>query len=533
MPAIARRLVIGFGSESGNAQALAYSLACNPLWKDATGPVHELNALSLSQMDKEDLLVIVSSSFGDGEPPANAEQFLARVQQSDALHGLRYVLFGLGDTGYPNFCGFTKQLDAALQERGAQALIPRVDADTDYADFFTQWQAGLMQVWQGQLEAGAQLMLRVTAYGEDNAFAAPVLERKCLSLPAPDGCESECAAHHIRLDVRGSGMAWRAGDTLHVLAKNEPQLLAAIACWLGDAEAIHALQTKELRLISKTVLREIAGKTGHVTLKELLKFSKRKELDAYLFGADILDILEDFATPGQIHLDDLLQWLSPRLPRAYSIASPGASDYLDLCIREIRHSHRDRQRNGMATHWLLNATEPIQVYCRSNPGFHLPQDVQAPLILIGTGTGIAPLIGLLREMQAKGQHRRVCLVFGEKRSNHDFLYREELQALQASAALECLITAFSRDGDSKYYVQHAIAEHGEQLRALVDSGAHIYVCGNKTHLEKAVAGALNALYVSVLSQGPSDQTVLDETDKTPAVLWPSLQAQGRIHQELY
>lgn len=532
MSANAQGLQIAYGSESGNAQTLAQRLAEQPLWQGQVDPVIELNALSLSAWQQGDLLAIVSSSFGDGEPPANAEQFLAQVLQADDLSGLRYAIFGLGDTGYPQFCGFTKQLDAALQARGAQAVIPRVDADTDYEDFFAQWTAGLEQLWLGHGDVAGQLLLRVEAYGEDNAFAAPIIARQCLSASATDGEGAGCAAYHIRLDVRGSGMAWRAGDTLHVLAKNERPLLEAMAQWLGQPKAIAALETKELRLISKAVLRDVASATGHAGLKDLLKFSQRKELEQYLYGADILDVLQDFATPEQVRLDDLLQWLSPRLPRAYSIASPASSDYLDLCIRAVHHQRNGRQRHGMATHWLLHAQEPVQVYCRSNPGFHLPKDPLTPLVLIGTGTGIAPLIGLLREMQIKGQRRKVGLIFGEKTRAHDFLYRDELLALQTSGVIEHLWTAFSRDGDAKYYVQDAIADQGELLREYMDGDAHIYVCGNKAHLEKAVAQAFNGLYAAAAIDSESGSDAADGHEEA-ADCWTSWQAQARIHLELY
>ena len=108
-----------------------------------------------------------------------------------------------------------------------------------------------------------------------------------------------------------------------------------------------------------------------------------------------------------------------------------------------------------------------------NPGFHLAGSADTPLILIGTGTGIAPLMGLLREMQASGVKRENCLIFGEKRRAEDFLYQEELEAMQQEGVLGELITAFSRDGAEKYYVQNAIADHADRLRPMLEKGAHV------------------------------------------------------------
>ncbi|HBS56640.1 MAG TPA: sulfite reductase flavoprotein subunit alpha, partial [Stenotrophomonas sp.] len=154
-----------------------------------------------------DVLLAISSSFGDGEPPANGEQFFDSLRQAAELPGLRYAVFGLGDTGYPSFCGFTKALDTALSERKAIPLLHRVDADLGYEQFFQQWRPVLGQVLQGDVAAGQDLRLQVTAYGEDNAFAAPILERRRLNSQGP-------AAWHLQLDIAGSGMAYRAGDTL-------------------------------------------------------------------------------------------------------------------------------------------------------------------------------------------------------------------------------------------------------------------------------------------------------------------------------
>ncbi|WP_210217126.1 flavodoxin domain-containing protein, partial [Klebsiella pneumoniae] len=228
--------------------------------------------------------------------------------------GLRYAVFGLGDTGYPSFCGFTKALDAALSDRQAQPLLHRVDADLGYEQFFLQWRPVLGQVLDGDATAGQDLRLQVTAYGEDNAFVAGIVERRRLNHSTP-------AAWHLQLDIAGSGMAYRAGDTLHLVAENDPALLQALASWYGDSSAVDALRDRELRLLSKGVLRELARLGGSDVLKSLLKISQKRALDAYLHGLDLLDVLQDHATPQSVPLARLRELLSPCLPRAYSIAS--------------------------------------------------------------------------------------------------------------------------------------------------------------------------------------------------------------------
>ena len=514
MNAIAHRVVIGYGSESGNARALAQQLAADPALQPFSPQVLTLNEISPGMLQDGNPLFIISSQFGDGEPPSNAEAFLALIQKTESLAGLRYAIFGLGDTAYPHFCGFTRQLDELLQARGATALINRVDADSNFQQFFAQWLPVVGKVLNGDAEAGKALHLQVRAYGAGSAYEAKLLERRALSTSRP-------AAYHLRLDTTDSGMVWRAGDTVYVMAENDPQLLGALAKYYGSFDATALLRHKELRQISKGVLRDLGKLTGSEALKDLLKFKNRKALEEYLWGADILDILQDFCSPQSVPLAELAKLLSPCLIRAYSIASHGAAGHIDLCVREVDYEHKGRRHRGTATRFLLTHEGPFRIYCRSNPGFHLAGSADTPLILIGTGTGIAPLMGLLREMQASGVKRENCLIFGEKRRAEDFLYQEELEAMQQEGVLGELITAFSRDGAEKYYVQNAIADHAERLRPMLEKGAHVYVCGNKAHLEEAVAQAFD--------------TLMANSDRLPANdrWWKLMQREGRVHLELY
>ncbi|WP_411851090.1 flavodoxin domain-containing protein [Stenotrophomonas sp. LGBM10] len=505
-----QRVLLGYGSESGTAHALARRLQTHPALHGHAPQVLALNDIDVAQLGHGDVLLAVASSFGDGEPPANGERFFEALRHASGLHGLRYAVFGLGDTGYPRFCGFTKALDALLADRSATPLLQRVDADACYPAFFDRWAPALGDALAGNGTAARDLCLQVTAYGQDNAFNAPIVARERLN-------QSDPAAWHITLDLAGSGIAYQAGDTLHVIPDNDPVLLQALADWYGEPEAARQLADRELRLPGRAVLREIARLGGSEPLKHLLKSSQRAALDAYLHGHDVLDILEDHARPDTLPLQRLVALLSPCLPRAYSIASAGGQAQVALCVREVRYTRRGRERRGAATGTLLQGAGTARVYCRANPGFRLPGDLACPVLLVGTGTGIAPLMGLIQEMAAADQQREVWLVFGEKHRAHDFLYRGQLLAWQQNGRLSRLLTAFSRDGQAKYYVQDALGDHAAQVRALLDRGAHLYLCGNRRHLDTAVRGAIDGL---VPGAGPQQG-------------WEALAAQGRLHCELY
>lgn len=511
-PSPTRRVLVAYGSESGTARSLAARLAAHPALAAHAPQLRALNDVDPGALGPGDLLLVLSSSFGDGEPPANAERFHETLRSVPSLHGLRYAIFGLGDTGYPRFCGFTRELDTLLGERGAQPILSRVDADAGHEAFFARWLPVLAEVLAGNTAAAEGLHLQVTAYAQDNAFAAEVLECRRLN-------QGGAGAWHVRLDLRGSGMRYQAGDTLYVLPHNDPLLLQGLADWYGEPEASALLADRELRLLGRPVLRDIARLSGNDGLKALLRTSQKAALDAALQGSDVLDVLQAYASPQTIPLQRLVALLPACLPRAYSIASHGSDDHVELCVREVRYQHRGRERRGAATATLLDAAQ-VRVYCRSNPGFHLPHDDTAPLLLIGTGTGIAPLRGLLQALHA-GPRRETHLMFGEKHRAHDYLYREELEHWQACGTLASLRTAFSRDGMQKHYVQHVMRDDAEGVRSLLRRGAHLYVCGNKAHLDGALREAVDGL----CGDGGDAAEV--------SLSWQGLQAQGRLHCELY
>lgn len=519
MTDVIERIVIGYGSESGNARGLTQRLLRLPCLQPYELAVQDLNSLNLDKLTPRDVLIIVCSSFGDGDPPGNADRFMDQLNASPSLNGQPYAIFGLGDTAYPTFCGFTKSLDAALLQKQARPWITRVDADTDFDGFFDIWCATLAAVLKGDRRAGSTLNLQVTAYGENAAWPARVISRTRLNTTAP-------YAWQIRLDIEGSGIKYRAGDNLYVLAQNDPQLLAQISQWFGREEAATLLATKELRQLGKSLLRELARCSQHDTLKTLLKVSNRKDLEVYLYGKDVLDVLDDFCDPAQLSLEDLIEWLPDCLPRAYSIASHDKPGYVDVCIREIAYDMADRSRTGTATGHLTGEHPSARVFVRSNPRFHLPRQVGHPVVLIGTGTGIAPLIALLEQMEQMEQQNnplQTCLIFGDRRREADFLYQSRLENWQANGVLDRVITAFSRDSQTRYYVQDAMLEHGAYLWGILNLGAHLYVCGNKNNLERAIEQALKNIAMNFGQ--------LDEDDAQAFV--DELSAGNRLHKEVY
>ncbi len=492
MLANVERVIIAYGSESGNAQRLAHQLSEFTFTTSVHHEVVELNKLQLASLTAKDLLLIISSTFGDGEPPENAEDFAEHLKQSPQVSTFKFAVFGLGDVAYTHFCQQGKLLDQYLHDKGATRIINRVDADINYRGFFELWTKTLQAVLDGDNNIGHQLQLQVIPYDETAPHKATITEVQRLN-------SSESGVYNIELDISDSGMGYRAGDLLYVMPPQQTSLLSALATWLDDVNAIEELDGKELRLMTKSILRSLVRKSknnvGIEKLKNKLKSRNKSALEDYLYGRDILDILQDCGNPGFISLNELSNVLKVQIPRAYSISSSPAPSldthkptHVSLCVRDVAYTLNERSHTGTCSHFLSHCKtgDTADVFVRSNAEFHLEDDIDTPIIMIGAGTGIAPYIGFLKQLEDQNKNIDSILFFGERFSDHDLLYKPLLNKWLDNGTLTELVTAFSRDQDEKHYVQHALLDHGKKIWELLESKAMIYVCGNKNNLSKPI-----------------------------------------------
>ena len=143
-------------------------------------------------------------------------------------------------------------------------------------------------------------------------------------------------------------------------------------------------------------------------------------------------------------------------------------------------------------------SDRLPIYIQSNKKFRLPKDSAAPIIMIGPGTGIAPFRGFLHERRATGASGRNWLFFGERSASTDYLYRDELETMQADGHLTRLDTAFSRDQDRKIYVQDRMLEQAQTFWNWLQNGASVYVCGDASRMAKDVHAAIKTDRKSVV-----------------------------------
>jgi len=314
---------------------------------------------------------------------------------------------------------------------------------------------------------------------------------------------SEKVTNHIEIDLSGSGLDYEVGDSLGVYASNAPGLVDKILGVLGVPPDF-PIADKSIReaLIDDTSLfpapdslfELISYITGGERRKKARALAKGEDPDGDAETLDVLGALEKF--PG-IHPDPeaLMEALEPLQPRLYSISSSPKAEPGRVCltVAAARVKIGDRLREGVASTFLDDRIAPgdaLHVYVQKAHGFALPANGAKPIIMVGPGTGIAPFRAFLQERQATGATGPAWLFFGHQRRATDFFYEEELAAFERAGTLTKLSLAWSRDGESKVYVQDRMRDEAAELFRWLEQGAHLYVCGDAKRMAKDVDTAL-------------------------------------------
>jgi sulfite reductase (NADPH) flavoprotein alpha-component len=509
-------LLILFGSQTGTAEKLARNIAREARGRGCNARVVDAAAHAAIDWSKENNLLVVTSTYGEGDMPDNAREFWEwlNTEAAAALSHLNYSVLALGDTSYEHFCAAGKRIDARLEALGAKRTHPLADCDLDYearAKAWTEGALGALTASSGPPVSSAPALVSIAAtpdpftgvFDRKNPFSARLIANRRLNL---DGSEKE--TRHFEISLAGSALSYEAGDALGVYPANCPALVEDLLQALDrdGEEAVPAPAGGEISLRkalttvyditrpSPELLQKVAAVNS--ALRELLATERRDDLKKWLWGREVIDLLsgEPGARFDPAEFVALLKKLSPRL---YSISSsPKAhADQVHLTINVVRHHSHGRPRKGVCSTFLADragASTPVPVFIQTSHGFRLPPNGDTPIIMVGPGTGIAPFRAFLHERRATGAKGRNWLFFGEQRAATDFYYRDEVEQMRTEGLLTNLDTAFSRDQADKIYVQHRMAGHASRLWDWLEEGAHFYVCGDASRMARDVDAALHA-----------------------------------------
>jgi sulfite reductase (NADPH) flavoprotein alpha-component len=454
-----------WGTQTGGAEGLAKKFA-----KDAKIRGFEATALGLDASSPADLAsqsrtCIITSTYGDGDMPDNAQSYWDALNSDVApnLENLSFSVLSLGDRNYTQFCKAGMLFDERLAALGAKRIQPRVDCDVDEEALGHQWFADLMKTLAPDSTAASATHSGETeavTYSKNNPFHAVLKSNLRLT-----GDDSAKETRHFEIVLEGSGLDYEVGDALGVLPTNCPDIVAEILTATGLAGD----EPVQLKDGSTTALRQALV----------------NRLDLSSFNS---------ALPASgISAQDLVSPLRSLQHRLYSISSspkahPGE---VHLTVGIVRYELDGRPCKGVCSTFLAERADGgVPVFIHKSPGFRLPVDTTRPVIMVGPGTGIAPFRAFLEERRATAPDSKNWLFFGDQHVATDFLYRDELETLFNEGVLTHLDTAFSRDQSEKIYVQNRMLENAARLWEWLGNGAHIYVCGDAKRMAKDVDAAL-------------------------------------------
>ncbi|MEE9693726.1 assimilatory sulfite reductase (NADPH) flavoprotein subunit [Aeromonas hydrophila] len=500
-------LTILYGSQTGNAKGVASAIKAQAEARGLPVTLTSMADYKPKQLKKETHLLVVVSTYGEGEPPESAVDLFEQLKKGKVgkLEGLKFAVLGLGDSSYEFFCQTGKDFDSLLTKAGADRVHELASLDVDYQDAAKAWGEQALNAIAATLSAGpagssvasaVQQAVGHSQYSKENPFPARLSVNQKIT-----GRDSTKDIRHIEISLEESGIRYQPGDALGIWFDNDPELVSEVLALAGlsgdEATARGSLRevlSRELELtrLHGGFITGLAEISANVALKDLA--GDKAQVNALVASAQVVDVLKRF--PTELTAEQLLGLLRPLTPRLYSIASSQSEveEEVHLTVGVVRYPQEDGTvRSGAASSYLadrLAEDAEVRVFVEHNDNFRLPPNPDTPVIMVGPGTGIAPFRAFLQEREAQGAEGNNWLFFGNPHFTQDFLYQVEWQRYVKSELLSKISLAFSRDQAEKVYVQHRLREAGQELYQWLEAGAHFYVCGDANQMAKDVQEAL-------------------------------------------
>ncbi|WP_338775013.1 assimilatory sulfite reductase (NADPH) flavoprotein subunit [Aeromonas veronii] len=500
-------LTILYGSQTGNAKGVATAIKAQAEARGLPVTLASMADYKPKQLKKESHLLVVVSTYGEGEPPESAVDLFEQLKKGKIgkLDGLKFAVLGLGDSSYEFFCQTGKDFDDFLAKAGAERIYELASLDVDYQDAAKSWGEQALNAITATLSTGAasssvasavQQAVGHSQYSKENPFPARLSVNQKIT-----GRDSTKDIRHIEINLADSGLTYQPGDALGVWFDNDAELVGEVLALTGlsgdEATAHGTLRAAltghfELTRLHGGFITGLADISENAALKDLA--GDKAQVNALVASAQVVDVLKRI--PTTLTAEQLVGLLRPLTPRLYSIASAQSEveEEVHLTVGVVRYPQEDGTvRSGAASSYLadrLIEDGEVRVFIEHNDNFRLPQNPDTPVIMVGPGTGIAPFRAFMQEREAQGAEGKNWLFFGNPHFTQDFLYQVEWQRYVKSGLLSKISLAFSRDQANKIYVQDRLREAGLELYQWLEAGAHFYVCGDANKMAKDVQEAL-------------------------------------------
>ena len=497
------------GSQTGNAKSVADKVAAELTEAGIAVKRVALKDYKAKTIADEKYLLLVTSTQGEGEPPEEGVVLhkLLNGKKTPKLTELQFAVLGLGDSSYPNFCQAGKDFDQRFAELGATRLFERVDADLDYSATAEQWIRDIVAIIKEKAAPVVQSIATATTapvakesqYNKANPFPATLITNQKIT-----GRQSDKDVRHLEFDLAGSDLHYQAGDALGVWFDNDPKLVDEILSLAQIDPTTEVTIERKTQTISTALLSHLeltqntpafvkgyAALANNEQLNDLV--ADNQALQELVQRTPIVDVLHKF--PAKLTAEQLVSLLRHLTPRLYSISSSPAEvgEEVHLTVGVVRFEHEGRARSGAASSFLADRVEEdgaVRVFVEHNDNFRLPNDMTKPIIMVGSGTGVAPFRAFMQQRVADEASGKNWLIFGNPHFASDFLYQTEWQQFAKEGFLHKYDFAWSRDQEKKIYVQDKIRENSTALWQWLQEGAYFYVCGDASKMAKDVEQAL-------------------------------------------
>ncbi len=518
---ITKKISLVYGTETGNAKKLATSLAAVAKKKGVNLKLAGLDQYRFTDLSKEEYFFVVISTQGEGEPPAPAKKFYDQLlQESLSLPNIKYSVLALGDTAYPLFCKTGEDVDEQLQKFGAKRVVPLQKCDIDYDADAENWFAQVLEVLEKEtspLPAIAPQPVAKKAAGK-KFYTGTILTNINLNDKG-----SNKQTYHIEIATEET-VDYEPGDSMAVVPGNRKEVVDKITALTGVDPLLQIATSKVTGTAEELLTRYL--NICYLLTSTVRKYAAITQQQIPDTRMDLVDLLRIYPVKEPTQFVEVIKILTPIAPRLYSIASSPNAHEREIHITVGKNSFyaQDEQRFGLCSEFLgdqpLNTS--ITFYVHKNRAFKLP-DADKDIIMIGPGTGIAPMRSFMAERDITGAKGKNWLFFGEQHFITDFLYQTEIQNFLQTGLLTNVSLAFSQDQQYKVYVQHRMVERGRELYNWLQSGAYVYISGSKEPMSVDVENT----FVRIIEQYGNKKS-----DEAKAY-WEQVKREDRYQRDVY
>jgi sulfite reductase (NADPH) flavoprotein alpha-component len=474
----------------------------------------------LSDFPKEDIMLAIISTHGEGEPPAAAKKFYDHIHNNGfRVDNLKYSVLALGDTSYPLFCKTGEDVDEQLSKLGGNRIVPLQKCDVEYDDDANGW---FDSVLQNLLNVGKPAPATLVAPATVAKKGKQVYTGKVITSINLNDRGSNKSTYHIEIEV--PGIQYQCGDSIGIIPENPAEEVEAIIA------TVHADAGKKLLFKNEEVsiydLLRYKINIIHLTERLVKQYAETTEQEIPAGRMNLLEILTRFPVKDTNQFEEILCKLNAISPRLYTIASSPTAHEGEVHIVAVRdqYSVNGETKFGLCSDFLsqLSVGSDQHFFVQPNKRFKLPPE-DKDIIMVGPGTGIAAFRSFLAERDATGAGGKNWLFFGEQQFATDFLYQTEMQNWYETGVLTKINLAFSRDQQEKIYVQHKMLQNAAELYQWLENGAYFFICGKKDPMSADVEKALLSI---IKEQG-------NKTEEEAKEYLEHLEEQGRFEKDVY